>query len=180
MRLHLTRAHRRFLGLTGPLEPGDGHGLPLTRVILSVQAQVLFNQVLDATGTHRSGPLFGRIEDGVARIQYAALGGYWPQGMEGDGGLFGMTGEYVLGWLDALRMEDSGIDWVGQWMTFPDARAALPEAELPWLERASRVGLVDQHHALLFAGLRRYELEVHAYSYFPGDGETRLEVDEGE
>lgn len=168
----LSRAQQRCLNLPGSRRPrSDDEVQPLTHVILSSPAQAFLREQLYASGAYQGGPLFGTRDRGELRVQYAAPAGYAC----GDSALrqqpLVLDTRYVLGWSDALAAVSQGeLDWVGQWMMYPDRQLAALEHDLAWLRAGLDTALFDEEHVLLVMGWEQGELTTRGYGF---DWQTR-------
>ena len=164
MELDLSYAHRRFLGLTGSWPNEEPVALPANIHMSSEAANFLRGQ-LEAPGVFRAGPLFGRIHDDCLSIEFAAPRGYDPANEEDP---LKFNPGYVLGWVDALRAAQPQhplIDWVGCWISFPDAEIRQTETEAHWVNQARQTRLVDDFRYLTFIGWRENRFCARIYGY---------------
>lgn len=161
MELELSRAHRRFLGLTGHWRNlSDEEAEDVHSVSISAGAVYALQNLVAAAGHYRSGPLFGRCWKGLLSIEFAAADGY------GIREPLAANADYLLGWVDALRAAQSQrpqVDWIGHWLMFPDAQMKAPELHAPWVGQARDTGLLDARHCLLVVGWRDGELAGQVY-----------------
>lgn len=174
MEFDLSYAHRRFLGLAGREAPAVEKPEELQ---ISSRAFEFLHRQLQIPGRHRSGPLFGYVEQGRLWIEYAASSGY-----RATNDPLTFSPEYVLGWIDALRAtfpERPLIDWVGSWMIQPHAELTDAVVETQWVRQARLTRLVDDRRCLMFVGWQRGTLCSRTYLYDPVSGpETIVEASE--
>lgn len=168
MRLNISRAHKRFLGLTGEEMPRQEEELvSVGRVEVTPPAVTFLQEQLQATGRHRGGALLGYRWKGVIVVLHATSSGYsgW---YEQDDNPLHLDGRYLLGWVDGLRKHleaSTPVDWVGNWISYPDSLLGTRlEEDLEWINEASRTRLVDDEHCLLIVGLEDGELASRAYT----------------
>ena len=153
MPFELARAHRRFLRLVGPRRPrSDDEAQPPREVDVTPAARAFFRQVLDVGGQYQGGALFGHLNGGVLTVEYAAPNGYacWQREQQSP---LDLDARYLLGLTDAYRSSrETPIDWVGNWLSFPDGGLPSYRESLNWLDEAVAVRLVDSEHCLLMVG----------------------------
>lgn len=64
-----------------------------------------------------------------------------------------MSADYMIGFSAALNMMAlRNIDWVGQWVVLPGGNMADGAERRSLLKKAAALGLVDQHHVMVFIG----------------------------
>lgn len=164
MPFELARAHQRFLRLTGQRRPrSDAEVTPPAEVKVADQARAFFGQALEAGGSHQGGALFGRLYNGVITVEYAVPGGYacWP--FPGQDSPLMLDERYLLGLTDAFRASSTdSIDWVGNWLTFPNSELPAQSEAFTWFDQAALVKLVDAEHCLLMVGWAESRLAAHA------------------
>ncbi|GAA5534061.1 hypothetical protein [Deinococcus aluminii] len=85
-----------------------------------------------------------------------------------------MDERYLLGYLDCLREQEDTpfpIDWVGNWLCYPNSQLANQlDEDLTWITRASQTRLIDDEHCLLIVGGAERGLAAHAYTERAADG----------
>ncbi len=166
MRLDLSRAQRRFLGLVGEPTPRTGTDLKaLTHVGLAPSAEQTLTRLLDTPGPYRGGPLFGTLRSAThVEIRFAAGNGYrsWPS----NGDPLVSDEHYLLGWSDALTtLYGLRCEWRGNWLMYPDRQLPKLNDDLIWVERARALGLVDADYLLMMVGWQDHHLTFRSYLY---------------
>lgn len=169
----LSRAHRRFLGVTLPPHalPKRGDFQPLEQVDFTPVTRKALQEHVTTAGRLRGGILLGLQEGGRLHIHAVLPGGY--------GGFPPLSdhGQYVLGAVEAAQqVTGMSLDWVGSWMMPADGLA--PDGV--WSERAwhlaRRHALVSPETVLVTFGQSQERLDVRAWS--EDNGEPRpLQVD---
>ncbi|CAM3423849.1 hypothetical protein DESA109040_12090 [Deinococcus saxicola] len=169
----MSRVHDRWLGIVGPRTLRTD-GEVVERVVLTQAARVALRGHLGVTGAVRTGLLFGQVQDGTLRVQWAAQGSYpaW------ESPPLQVDGHYVLGWADALATINPGVQWVGQWLMYADAQQHPSLEDWAWLEDAQGLGLFGEQQIFVFAGWSEGRLAVS--SYISRDEPERLETEFGD
>lgn len=177
MRLDLSRAHRRFLGLTAHGEsPRPEELVSIGQVEITPLARASLEAQLGAPGRYRGGALLGYRENGAIVVLHATSSGYtcWH---EQEHGPLDLDERYLLGWLDGLRDKadpPSSVDWVGNWLSYPDSHLGdRLENDVEWINQASQTRLIDAEHCLLIVGWEDGALGTRAYTR-EGGGITPL------
>ena len=164
-----TRIQQRFLGLLNLHPRPDEQALPPARVLLGQQAHRLLLAQLDLPGVARSGPLFGTLQDGVARIESAPRGAAPCLSPEWQRP-FCLDERYLLGWNDSLTQHGSrDSEWIGHWLIAPDNAFGQLGDHLRWIEAARRLALLDAQHFLLLLGEAGERVELSAYLWQGGE-----------
>jgi len=164
MPFELSRAHKRFLRLTGQRCPrSDAENTPPAGIEVTDQPRGFFRQALEAGGSHRGGALFGRLYNGLITVKYAMPSGYicWPQ--PGQDSPLMLDRRYMLGLTDAFQASSpEPIDWVGNWLIFPNSELPAQSEAVAWFDQAALTKLVDAEHCLLMVGWSESRLAAHA------------------
>lgn len=175
-----SRTDRFFLRIVGEPLPG-AKDTAIEEVGLYRQgAASALERLLSCTGKMQGGLLFGYRHDTALNIGFAAPAGVRPWHQSDDP--TDMDAGYVLGWMDCLRDAYSttpgapAIDWIGNWIAYPDSRLRTAEEDLQWIRAARQKGLIDQDHLCLFVGWRGAQLAWSAYLYDP-EAETPVPVE---
>lgn len=166
MRLDLTRAQRRFLGLVGEPTPRTGADLEaFTHVGLSPQAEETLERLLETPGRFQGGPLFCTVRSNTHfEVRFAAGNGYWPWPSISDPLL--SDERYLLGWSDALTtLYGPRCEWRGNWLMYPNRQMSRLDDDLIWVERARTQSLIDREHFLMVVGWQDHHLTFRSYLY---------------
>lgn len=168
---HLLRAEQRFLGLIGDRPPRtDAAAAPVETIeIFRPGAGAALKRLLSCTGRMQGGLLFGTRDEGTLVAGFAAPAGVRPW-LRSDDPLQ-MDAAYVLGWTDCLRDAysitpgEKPMEWIGNWIAYPDSRLHSPNEDLPWITAGATRGLCDEDHPLLFVGWQESTLGMAAYLF---------------
>ncbi|WP_293911160.1 hypothetical protein [Deinococcus sp.] len=165
MKLKLSWAQRRFLGLTGEVEDSDlDEQFPLDlRLSRSALDSLLAH--LEVTGTHRSGPLYGYHRE-VVDVAYA-LTGIPPMAVLGNP--LALDPAYTLGGSEALRLTDPALDWVGHWVCAPGGLLPDTDASVALIEQAVTLKLIGTRSPLVIVGWDGVDFVVRPYLFNLGD-----------
>jgi hypothetical protein len=158
-----SRAQERFLGLTSYQSRTDAQAHLPTSVRITVEARRRLLAYFYSPGAFRSGPLFGRRNNGVVVITDAARG--TPPGItqEDPDNPFVLDARYVLGWSDCLTEGSSnGIDWIGHWAMAANNHLGSHQEHLLWLHDAQRAALADNDTFLLTLGHEAEQVKYRA------------------
>jgi hypothetical protein len=165
------RARQRYLGLLPNERPIlDEDLVPLERVTLVSAARHSLRRQLYVPGRLRGGLLFGRCRDGTMEVMLATPMGYpWWYSNPSDA-LLAHDERYVLGWSDCIETIHGGtVDWVGNWLAYPDSTLGAVCQDLTWLHLGVEHGLIDDRHILLMIGWNDGALAARAHSYDFGE-----------
>lgn len=160
---HLTRAHRRFLGLALP-EPASASVL-LSEVTLAPEHLAFFRARLTGAGEAQGGIVLGSVSGPWLEVDRVLPGGV---AMRGDP--FALDGAYVLGAVEATRQGAvCDVDWVGHWVMVADGRLPGDAAVRRLWTRARSQALVGPERTLLIVGEHQHTLTVCAYAEDAGE-----------
>lgn len=164
-----TRTDRYFLRVIGDPIPG-AEPVPIkTASLHSVGAGAALERILSCPGRMQGGLLFGYRDAEDIRIGFASPAGVRPWHLSADP--TDMDAGYVLGWMDCLRDAYSitpgadPIDWIGNWIAYPDGRLHTPEEDHHWFQVGRQKGLFDEEHLMLVVGWQNGQLGWNAYIY---------------
>jgi hypothetical protein len=148
----VSRARQRFLGLTSYHLRTDAQAQLPSALHLTPEVQRQLLAYFYSPGSIRSGPLFGRRQNGIRVVTAAGRG--VPPGLipEGSSELFALDAGYMLGWSDALTEGQSEIDWIGHWLIAANNAAGSYEEHLDWLHQAQSAVVLDDETFLLTLG----------------------------
>jgi hypothetical protein len=77
---------------------------------------------------------------------------------------------FTLGWSEAvLSLFGGQIDWIGNWIAYPDSQLHSERRDLKWFKRGWRTGLFDDRSVLLVVGWNESVLDVQTY-HLSSDG----------
>lgn len=165
------RARQRYFGLLPDRRPvSDEELVPVKRITVVRAARHSLRRQLDVPGRLRGGLLFGACRDGSLEVMLATPMGYpWWYSDPSDA-LLGLDERYVLGWSDCVETLHGGkVDWVGNWLAYPDSSLGDVRQDLTWLYLGAEHGLIDGRHVLLMIGWDDGALAARAYTYDFGD-----------
>lgn len=164
---NLSRAQQRFLGLTTPLRTrSDEEAQPTEHVTFTQRAQDHLRRHLYASGAYRGGPLFGFRSGGDLAVQFIAPSGYTCGDPDLQRQPLRLDERYVLGWSDCLCAQfDGKLDWVGNWLMYPDSQLASVESDVAWLREGLETDLFNEAHVLLCVGWEGGVMNARAYGY---------------
>lgn len=168
---YLLRAERRFLCLVGDLPPRtDAEAAPIESIeIYRRGAGAALKRMLSCTGRMQGGLLYGTRDEGALVVGFATPAGVRPW-LQGENPLE-IDASYALGWTDCLRDAysitpgDQPVEWIGNWIAYPDSRLHSPHEDLPWITAGATQGLCDEEHPLLFVGWEESTLGMAAYLF---------------
>ncbi|WP_216322932.1 hypothetical protein [Deinococcus aestuarii] len=121
---------------------------------------------LYASGSYQGGPLFGFHSASDLSVQYAAPAGYICGDPELRRQPLALDERYVLGWSDCLETVSPGkLDWVGQWLMYPDRQLAPLEQDVIWLRQGLGTDLFNEDHVLLTVGWEQGRISARALGY---------------
>lgn len=165
------RARLRYFGeLPDDRSISDEDLVPLDGVSLGKHARHSLRRQLYVPGRLRGGLLFGMYKDGILEVTLATPMGYpWWYSSPNDA-LLGLDERYVLGWSDCIETIHGGkVDWVGNWLAYPDSSLGDVRQDLTWLYLGAEHGLIDDRHVLLMIGWDDGALAARAYTYDFGE-----------
>lgn len=168
----LSRAHRRFLGLTVPLPSADEHSLSLQAIEFVPGSRRRFAEHLATAGAPRSGLLIGHRSGDRVHVQAILGRGYgWPTAQR-----LQVDAHYALGAVEAAQqLSGHPMDWVGTWCMPADGRARPAHTDRRIWHRARHLALVSEESVLVTIGHSPERLVLRAW--IEEDGQPRaLEV----
>ncbi|WP_456833320.1 hypothetical protein [Deinococcus sp. UYEF24] len=162
----ITRVHQRYLGLIPPRPTRSANLIgPPHQLSFGTQVQEMIVEQLHASGTVRGGPLFGHTLAGVVTVVAAPLGGYRVLDPALATDPLAFDPRYVLGWVDSLNYtSEIKIDWVGNWVMWPNSALGSLEDDLAWIRRGRETDLINTKHCLCTFGWDGDILGARAYT----------------
>lgn len=152
--LPLTRAHRRALNVLPIRYP---HADPADLEVVHVMPDALAAlRAALARPVPATGVLFGVRAGGQLTVQGVHVA------HPGSTRAFDVDDAYLLGLADAWGQVRPGSDWVGGWITTPDADGLAPGTLDALARQAAAAGLTDHDAPLLVAGWMDGHLTLQA------------------
>lgn len=166
----MSRVHERFLGVSCRRSVRSEGDL-VERLVLTKAARSMLLGYLRVPSAFRGGLLFGQVVNGTLTVEWAAPGAYpmW------QGSPLAVDDRYALGWADALAAVSPEVDWVGQWIVYPDAMQHAALEDWAWLEAARHAGVFYDQQVAVFAGWSGGRLALNGYVL--RDEPERVEVE---
>ena len=167
MPVHLSRAHRRVLGLVGAEDP-EAPNLSYAPVHLSTAVLSWLHWQLGIAPGARSGPLFGQWSVEHERIEIvAATTGTSPgQPCEAP---FALDEAYLLGATAMLPFMEPALDWLGHWIAVPGSVMPDQAQVLALVQQAGRLNLCSTSLPLVVICADGFDSDIQ--SYYDSDGD---------
>lgn len=165
------RTQQRYLGLLPSQPTPTGQDAPLPAFLtFSEGARITLERHLSASGRHRGGPLYGERDGERLHVILASSGGYpwWYADFEES--LLTPDERYMLGWNDCVTaLYDGRVDWIGNWMAYPNSTLGDARADLAWLDLGYEHGLFDERHVLVVIGYHNDRPMARTYTSVQGE-----------